>query len=384
MSAPNASAGTADWQQYWDNWFQAQRTFFTPEGNKNDGLQGQWAEFFKAWQSNLTPTLPGAASYQQHFQQAGQQFIDMMQHFYAQTGQNKSAPDMTNDWLKTMQNYFLTMLQANNQPANPMETMKATADAFMKAGGAWASALQSGGNPFSGFNPQAGFGAFQPQPPFGGFNNLGGFGGFAPPPGFGTGFNWNQQQWGNAQAFQNFDPFGFYASLPGIGYTREKQEELNHLYQRWVEFDSQTRKYNAAMAQVGLEALHKFQEYLANPPKDAESLKSLKEVYAKWVDVCEDVYAKYAMSDDYTKLYGEVVNALMKFKAQMNHITDEAVAQLNLPTRKEVDSLHERVHALRRDNIELRKALDELRGVKRPATANATRPAKTAKKGGKK
>ncbi|MDE1151567.1 MAG: poly(R)-hydroxyalkanoic acid synthase subunit PhaE [Micavibrio sp.] len=410
MSAPNSFAGpfggTTDWQQYWDSWFQSQRAFFDaqhknkPADEKDDSLQGQWAEFFKAWQGNLTPTLPGAASYQQHFQKAGQQFIDMLQHFYAQTGQNKPVGDVTGDWLKTMQNYFLTMLQANTQPVNPMESMKAAADAFMKTNGAWASAFQSAGNPFGGFNPQAAFGGFGPQPfGFAGFGQqgfqqgFGAFGGFAPPPNFGTGFgqsfgqgfNWGQpqQQW-NPQAFQNFDPFGFYASIPGIGYTREKQDELNHLYQRWVEFDGQTRKYNAAMAQVGLEALHKFQEYIANPPKDAESLKSLKEVYAKWVDVCEDVYAKYAMSDEYTKLYGEVVNALMQFKAQMNHITDEMAGQMNLPTRKEVDSLHQRVHALRRDNIALRKAVDELRGIKRPATANATAPAKPAKKGGKK
>ena len=142
------------------------------------------------------------------------------------------------------------------------------------------------------------------------------------------------------------------------------------------------------MAQVGIEALHKFQEYVQNPPEGDAPLKSLKEVYARWVDVCEDVYAKYAMSEEYTKLYGEVVNALMSFKAQVNHITDEMVGQFNLPTRKEVDSLHERLHEIRRENLALRKAVDELRGVKRPAgntpAQKAATAAKTAKKGGKK
>jgi hypothetical protein len=78
------------------------------------------------------------------------------------------------------------------------------------------------------------------------------------------------------------------------------------------------------------------------------------------VDVCEEVYARFAMSEDYTRLYGEVVNALMAFKKQANLIVDDTVEAFNLPTRKEVDSLHKRMHDLRRENNHLRKAVWDL------------------------
>lgn len=355
--------------QNWDSWFQNQRAYFDQQVKAATDMQGQWAGFFQEWQKNLSPTLPGAGQYQQFFTQAGKQFLDMQQQFAQWSGQNKPVNDMTGDWLKGLQSFFLGMLQTNTQPYDPANAWKNVSESFMKGGNAWASAFNSGG-------------------PFGQFGQ--GFGGN---PFAGQGFNpaaWTSaQSWNNVQgagSFQNFDPFGFYASLPGIGYTREKQDAWNLLYKLYHEFEQQTRKYNAAMAQVGIEAVQKFQEYVANPPADAAPLTSLKEVYAKWVDVCEDVYARYATSDEYTKLYGEVVNALMAFKGQMNTLTDDIADQFNLPTRSEVDSLHQRLHALRRENIELRKAIDEIRGVKSPKAKAAGAPSqakKPAKKGGK-
>lgn len=154
-----------------------------------------------------------------------------------------------------------------------------------------------------------------------------------------------------------FDPFGFYASMPGIGYTREKQEQANKLYKLFVDYEAKMREYNTEMTKVGLQALHRFNDYLHNPPADAAPLESLKQIYAKWVDVCEEVYAKYAVSDSYTKLYGDTVNALTSFKKQLHAVTDDMADQFNLPTRTEVDSLHQRVQELRRDNMRLKQAM---------------------------
>jgi len=191
--------------------------------------------------------------------------------------------------------------------------------------------------------------------------------------------------------FAAIDPLNFFASIPGIGYTREKQEQLNHLYQQWSEYEAKARDYTASMSKVGLEAVQKFQEYVANPPKDAAPLTSLKEVYTKWVDICEGIYADYAMTPEYTKLYGEVVNALMAFKKQQNKIVDEAMDQLNLPTRAEVDSLHQRMHALRREVLALKAALKPEKAARpvvkpavvKPATVKSVK-VKPAKKGKKK
>ena len=47
-------------------------------------------------------------------------------------------------------------------------------------------------------------------------------------------------------------------------------------------------------------SLNRFAEYLKNPPAGAKPIASMKDIYARWVDACEEVYARYAMTDEYT------------------------------------------------------------------------------------
>lgn len=317
-----------DWlgaqQKYWDTWFEAQRNAF-------GGAQEQatpWAQFLKEWQNAVFKgqQTADADAFQHRFAKAGEEFLNMMQQFYQATGQAKPVDQMTKEWMENLQKFFSDAFHRNSQPFDISQGYQAFTDHFAKAGQAWTSAFQSGKNPFA-----------------------------------------------------SFDPLGSFTTMPGLGYTREKQERLNELYNDWVEYQRKSRAYDAAMAKVGLEAVKKFQEYLANPGEGQPPLDSLKAVYAKWIDICEDIYGKFAMSDEYIKLYGDTVNALMAFKQQQDKLTDSVMEQLNLPTRREVDSLHERLHALRRENIQLKKDMAELKAALKPASA-----AKTTGKKGKK
>lgn len=323
-----------DWfgtqQQYWDAWFDQQRKFFGGQGQTApSGMQGPWADFFKEWQDTVFSGGKAAntEAFGQYFAKAGEQYLNMMQQFYQATGQAKPLDQMTKEWTDTLQKFFSGAFQANSQPFDVSGAYQSFMDSAAKMGQGLAPGFQSGKNPFS-----------------------------------------------------NFDPLGSFTSMPGLGYTREKQDELNRLYHQWVEYQQKSRAYDAAMSKVGLDAVRKFQEFLANPPEGQEPLKSLKEIYTKWVDVCEDIYAKYAMSDEYIALYGETVNALMAFKKQQNKLTDDMLGQLNMPTRKEIDSLHERMHALRRENIQMKKDIAELKAALKPAAA---KPVNVAKKGKK-
>lgn len=321
------TASGADWQnaarQYWDGWFDTQRKTMEEQMKTFSGMQGQWSQVFSQWQDLTAGNAPqpAASAFRDLFTRSGEQYIKMLEQFYQAAGQTRSPEDAVKEWMGGMQKFFETALAMNGQPYDPAAQYRNFTESLMNAGPAyWTTAFKA---PFFGAQPQ-------------------------------------QQQ--HAQTPFLFDPFGFYASMPGIGYTREKQEHLNKLYLLFVEYEGGMRKYNTEMTKVGLQALHAFHEYLRNPPEGAPRLESLKSVYAKWVDVCEDVFAKYAMSGEYTAMYGEVVNALMAFKKQLHLIADDMVEQMNLPTRAEIDSLHEKVQELKRDNIRLRKLVEEMLG----------------------
>jgi len=67
------------------------------------------------------------------------------------------------------------------------------------------------------------------------------------------------------------------------------------------------------------------------------------------VDCCEEVYAEYVMTDKYVKVHGDMVNSLMAVKQQGRKMMDDTMGSLNMPTRREIDTIHQRVQQLRRD-----------------------------------
>lgn len=336
--ASEQTAQNPDWfktqQQYWDAWLQGQRQFFDTQAAA-PGLSAQWDAFFREWQSMTTgAATPAADSYRAFFTQAGKGFLDLLEKFH-QPGAPLAAEETVKTWMEQLQKFYSGLLQQNAQPFDIAGQFKAFTDCFTGNSPNWADAFRQAGK----------------------------------------------------QAPLMFDPFGFYASMPGIGYTREKQDSLNHLYQLWTEYEAQMRRYNIEMAKVAIEALQKFQQYVTTPPDGAKPLESLKDIYIKFVDVSEDVFAKFAMSDEYVRLYGDVVNALTAFKKEQNKIADEALEQFGLPNRAEVDSLHKRVHELRRENQQLKKDIAEIKaalGIKAAAPHKAAAPAPKAKPAAKK
>lgn len=333
MTASQQKDPGNDWfqaqQQYWDTWFDAQRKFFGAETSGPANLRGNWESFFKEWQTAAQSTgQPNADAYRQMFAQAGQSYLEMLEKFYAAAGAAPQPEEAVKSWTDGMQRFFAGLMQNNAQPHDPQAQFRAFTESMAHAGPAfWTNIFKM------------------------------------PAPG--------ETQPHNAASFL-FDPFGFYASMPGIGYTREKQDHLNLLYRLWVDYEGQMRRYNIEMTKVGLQALHRFQDYVAKPPEGAKPLHSLKDIYVKWVDVAEEVYADYALSGDYTKMYGDVVNALMALKKQIHVLTDDAAEQMNLPTRAEIDSLHKKVQEMKRENAQLKK---DVAALKRAAGLDTPKPA---------
>jgi class III poly(R)-hydroxyalkanoic acid synthase PhaE subunit len=152
-----------------------------------------------------------------------------------------------------------------------------------------------------------------------------------------------------------------FLSIPAVGYTRESQEKYQKLGRLSLDYQKVFHDYVVAISKVNLEAVELFQKRLHHLAEEGSEINSIKDIYNLWVDACEEAYAEYAMSEGYTKLYGELVNSLMGVKRQTAKIVDEYFESLNMPTRKEINTLHERVQSIRRDYNTLRADhLDEL------------------------
>ncbi len=179
----------------------------------------------------------------------------------------------------------------------------------------------------------------------------------------------NQAAWQmpgmNTSAFnlgEMVDPLGRLLEAPGVGYFREPQEKQQKGIQLALEYHEANNAFNQAFLRVALESIQGFQARLLKLGTD-EAPRSLRGIYDLWVEVSEEHYAEFAMSEEYQSLYGEMVNRLMIMKKHYNEITNDLLLAMNLPNTREVDTMQERLQQLRRENIVLKKELGEIRSM---------------------
>ncbi len=177
-----------------------------------------------------------------------------------------------------------------------------------------------------------------------------------------------------------------FLSVPGVGYTRESQEQVQETMRLTVNYQRAWQEYANAHGRLGICTLERLLEQLIQRIEHGEELKSLRDVYELWVECGEEVYLEFVSTDDYAEIYGRMVNALMALKHQGRAMTDEGLGALGVPTRRGFDTILRRQQELRRQLVELkanRERHDEvimrlerdLAELRRVVARNATGPA---------
>jgi hypothetical protein len=158
--------------------------------------------------------------------------------------------------------------------------------------------------------------------------------------------NWPGAAWPGAST-----AFG----MPAIGPAREQQEALQRIGQLLM------RCYLAQM-QVGSQwndiigrSLRELAERLAPRLKSGAVPGSMKEIYDLWVDAAEGVYGQSARAGAFVQAQAELTNATSQLRSAQRELLEEWARQFDLPTRSELNSIHQQLR-------ELKAALSKSRG----------------------
>lgn len=165
---------------------------------------------------------------------------------------------------------------------------------------------------------------------------------------------------GNAQAFAKLfgalpgggnatDELKAWLQLPAFGYLREHQEHQQKSAMAWVEYQEQLARYNAKMLEAARRGFELFEGKLTEREQPGRQIESLRALYDLWVDAAEEGYAEIALSQEFRKIYGDLTNAQMRLRSQIQQEVERLSVDLGMPTRSELNSIGERLQALRRE-----------------------------------
>ena len=310
-------------RRYWDAWSDLSK-MGQPNAAPSVGIPGvgapAWTQGLEQWWKAVSPhAVPGASTDAfQRMVEMGKVYMNLAENAYNAQQAGNSDKDAMNTWMDSMEAGF-------RQCCGQLDMGKFTAHGFgvgQSAADSWQRVLKS-----------MGMQAFQEM----------GAGGFHMP----TSDNWGEQ-------------LNKVLATPAVGYNRESQERLQALAQLSANYQEAMDDYLKAFAKQGIESVQALRERVGEMRAEDKEIASLRELYDLWVDVNEQVYAKFAMTDEYQVVYGDLVNALMALKQGINAELDSVYASANLPTRTDMNAAFERQQVLRRENRALRKQLQQL------------------------
>ena len=166
-----------------------------------------------------------------------------------------------------------------------------------------------------------------------------------------------------------------FLSAPGVGHMRERQDQFQELTRLWINYQESMQDYARSFSDMGVKSVERLQKRFAEFIKEGKELKSLRNIYDLWVDCCEESYADYVTTDHYVEVHGRMVNSLMALKRHNRMMIDEVLGALNMPTRREMETLHSRFHQLRRQEKATQKEIEILKSKVSAMASQPTKPA---------
>ena len=136
---------------------------------------------------------------------------------------------------------------------------------------------------------------------------------------------------------------------PAFGFARERQEHYQKMTAAFAEFQDAVGRYNALMLKSSQRSYEIFESKLGEHDEPGRQIESLRALYDVWVDAAEAAYAEIALSDEFRKVYGDVVNSQMRVRASIQKEVERMGAEFGMPTRTELNGVHKKLHELRRE-----------------------------------
>jgi hypothetical protein len=149
------------------------------------------------------------------------------------------------------------------------------------------------------------------------------------------------------------------AAETGPNPWREQRDALT-ASQEWLAYTAALERYRAVMGAAWLNAFKRFAEELARDsgPDTSDGLPGWEVIQVCWQQAAGIELAAAQRSDDFLAAQRDLIRARLDCSALLRGQVEEMAKMLGLPTRAEVDELHQTLHGLKREVRALKARID--------------------------
>ncbi len=177
-------------------------------------------------------------------------------------------------------------------------------------------------------------------------------------PGDATGGPFDPVGWLDAAGGGGFgDLWRWFGASEGADPWREERDALTASRQ-WLAYTAALERYRAVMSAAWLAAFKRFAEGLAGDSGSGGELPAWEVIEARWQEAAGAELAAAQGSEDFLAAQRDLIRARLDCSALLRGRIERIAGMLGLPSRAELDDLHQTVHGLKRELRALRARLE--------------------------
>jgi class III poly(R)-hydroxyalkanoic acid synthase PhaE subunit len=159
--------------------------------------------------------------------------------------------------------------------------------------------------------------------------------------------------WQNLAGMGNANPTSWF-NWPALGPAREQQESWQKLAAIAARCTQAQTTLASQWNEIIAAALRELGTKISPQLQNGVLPTSMKQIYDVWVESAEAAYSRAAHGAAFMQAQAELSNALSQLRIAQRELMEEWARQFDLPTRAELNSLHQKLRQLEAELQKLR------------------------------
>jgi class III poly(R)-hydroxyalkanoic acid synthase PhaE subunit len=159
------------------------------------------------------------------------------------------------------------------------------------------------------------------------------------------------------QSSAQTNPFVQLMQSTPIGFSRERQLEWQAYLKAYGNYQQCATQLIQQFVNVFTLSLQRVQAKVEEKTRAGQPMQSMRELYDLWIECGEQCFAEIAKDDAFVRIQAAHTNALSILKLSEHALLERWLQERDLPTRSEVNSLHQTIRAMNERIAELEARL---------------------------